>query len=103
MKGSNLVLYAVRDGTRQPLVSVAPKDAFAVTKIQHAASAELHRCDTAGAPHSPLKCVLETRESGEDGRQLFARFVEVDPVSLKPRVEGDKGVSEIDALFKETA
>ena len=99
LKGENLVLYSVSDGARRPLLSIAPGDQFGAAKVNAAASEEITRCLKSGQPHPMLKLVHEVRTANEAGVQNSATFTECDPLTCLPRVEGDKGVANLDSLF----
>ena len=119
---TNVVLYAVSDGARRPLLSLhvtgsrprvvgketipAQPDetknrAAAAARVMAAMTREQIRCDAQGLAHSSFKLVRESRAANEAGQQTDARFVALDPLTLDALVAGDKGVAELDELFKE--
>ena len=119
---TNVVLYAVSDGARRPLLSLhvsgsrprvvgketipaqpdETKDrAAAAARIMATMTREISRCEAQGLPHSTFKLIAESRSSNEAGQQVDARFVALDPITLDSLVAGDKGVAELDELFKE--
>lgn len=96
MKSANIVLYAVREGTRAPLASVEPDDAAAAFILNAAASRAINQSHQSGGVLPVLKCVLEERED-MDGKQVSARFTELDAATLAKRGEARH---DLETLFK---
>lgn len=93
----NLVLYAIENGERRPLISLDPGDKLAASKFTARIANEMRNCDQRGVSLPDFKAVLEEREADESGKVVVkASFTEVDPHS------GDnvgKAVAELDQLF----
>jgi hypothetical protein len=82
----NLVLYALENGERRPLISLTEDDDYANPKISHKVSAAMRDAELRGVAHPKFKLVREEREADESGATIVrAAFVELDPVTLKPR------------------
>jgi hypothetical protein len=80
----NLVLYAVENGVRRPLISLPEDGSFTLAKISHKVSEAMRRAELQGVDHPDFKLVREERESDESGVTIVsAAFVELDPVTLK--------------------
>lgn len=102
-KVTNLVLYAVAEGARRPLVSLSVSDEKAPklsalevsAKMNAACVAEFSRCERQGVPHPALRFVRETRQADEQGRLIFSEYCDVDQ---QGRDDGTP-VQELDALF----
>lgn len=96
----NLVLYAVENGERRPLISLDPADKLAAAKFTARIANEMRHCEQRGVSLPDFKAVLEEREADESGKVVVkASFTEVEPHT------GDtvgKAVTELDKLFAVT-
>lgn len=75
----NLVLYAIEQGVRRPLISLAPDDPLASAKFTAKIANEMRSCEQRGIPLSGFKAVLEERTADEGGKIIGANFTEIDP------------------------
>jgi hypothetical protein len=94
MRAANLVLYAIAEGVRKPLLSANPSDVNAAVKMQHAASAEFTRAEKSGVPLPEIVCLLEERESNEGGVQISARFTRTNPLTLEAIGRGHSEIAD---------
>jgi hypothetical protein len=98
----NVVVYRTRkDATGamhlQPLASFDPADPMLSAKMTYAAIREYRENDLAGAEHSDIRMVLESREADEGGRITKSDFQEI-ALTAEPK---GKSVSVLSDLFKE--
>ncbi len=83
MKTTNFVLYAVKDGVRQPVFSLTPGDPFAVAKISGHVGAVMSECAKSGAVLPDFHVTRETREANEQGIVIAAEMCEMDATCSK--------------------
>lgn len=100
----NLVLYALADGIRAPLLSLdvsAGVDRFAPVKIGQKVGEAMRAAEARGVASPDFAAVIEERSADESGRVVVsASFRELDPVSLSPVGEAFQTLPE---LFKARA
>jgi hypothetical protein len=97
----NRVLYAVSEGARFPLLSLAANDKLAPMKFAVKIGDALRSAEARGVPHPDFVAVDETREADESGRFVIrASFAEFDPMSGAPI---GKPFASLEELFKARA
>lgn len=93
----NLVLYAIENGERRPLLSLDPDDHLAAAKFIARMANEMRACEMRGVALSDFRAVREERTADEGGKFVIsAKFTEVDPHS------GDdigKALNTLDEIF----
>jgi hypothetical protein len=81
---TNVNLYAVEDGVRRPLLTLAPDDAVASAKFAAKIGDAMRLADARGVSHPDFVIVAESREADEGGKVILrASFTMLD-AALKP-------------------